>query len=234
MARAQKAASEKAPGAVAEPAPLQIGPPPAIVMLTDPAGATAEAVRALRTRIQSQHLRTGRRALAVCGPAPEVGCTFVAVNLSVALAQIGIKTLLVEADLRTPTIGRYFAPGEDAGGLRGCLMAPSIPVSDFIQPDVLPNLDIMFAGEPDPIAHELLSSDRFPELINTCMRDYDITIVDTPPANSCADGLRVSTVVGFSLIVARKNKTLVSDVRVLIDELYKEGARPIGTVLDDF
>jgi Mrp family chromosome partitioning ATPase len=66
------------------------------------------------------------------------------------------------------------------------------------------------------------------------MRDYDMTIVDTPPANSCADALRISTVVGFSLIVARKQRTLVSDVRVLADQLKKERARAIGTVMNSY
>lgn len=204
------------------------------VILSDPHGAVAESIYALRARIQSQHLQAGRRALAVCGPSPEVGCSFVAVNLAVALSQIGIKTLLVDGDLRNPSIHTYFEPELTGPGLYDCLLAPDAPIGEFTHEAVFPNLDVLTAGNPDRTAPELLAGDGFPELINVCMRDYDMTIVDTPPANGSADGLRISTVVGFSLIVVRKQRTLVSDVRVLADQLKKERARPIGTVLNSY
>lgn len=204
------------------------------IMVSDPYGEVAESIHALRARIQSQHLQAGRRALAICGPTPEVGCTFIAVNLAAALAQIGVKTLLVDGNLRAPSVHTYFSPELSGPGLQGCLLNPAAPVAEFIHDDVLPNLDVLIAGEPDRNSHELLAGDGFPELINVCMRDYDMTIVDTPPANSCADALRISTVVGFSLIVARKQRTLVSDVRVLADQLKKERARAIGTVMNSY
>jgi capsular exopolysaccharide synthesis family protein len=204
------------------------------VLLTDPDGAAAEAIRALRTRVQSQHLQMGRRALTICGPTPEVGCTFVAVNLAIALAQIGVKTLLIDGDLRNPTVHTYFEPALIGAGLFECLRSSADSIAEFTDENVLPNLDVLGAGNPDRAGHELLSSEKFPEVINTCVRDYDMTIIDTPPANSCADGLRISTVTGFALIVARKNHTLVSDVRVLADQLKKERAPAIGTVLNIF
>ena len=204
------------------------------VLLADPESAAAEAIRALRTRIQSQHLQLGRRALAICGPTPEVGSTFVAVNLAIAISQIGIKTLLVDGDLRHPSVHRYFDPPLVGGGLYGCLTSFSDSISEFTDENVLPNLDVLGAGAPDGSAHELLASERFPEIINTCVRDYDMTILDTPPANSCADGLRIGTIAGFALIVARKDRTFVSDVRVLADQLRTERARAIGTVLNSF
>jgi len=235
MARASATASTS----VASPTSWS-APPSAVnqvghnVMVSDPYGEVAESIHALRARVQSQHIEAGRRALAVCGPTPEVGCTFIAVNLASALAQIGVKTLLVDGNLRGPSVHTYFSPELAGPGLHGCLMNPSAPVAEFIHDDVLPNLDVLIAGEPDRNSHELLAGDGFPELINVCMRDYDMTIVDTPPANSCADALRISTVVGFSLIVARKQRTLVSDVRVLADQLKKERARAIGTVMNSY
>ena len=204
------------------------------VIVSDPYGEVAESIHALRARVQSQHIQAGRRALAICGPTPEVGCTFMAVNLAAALAQIGVKTLLVDGNLRSPSVHTYFSPELSGPGLHGCLMNPAAPVAEFTHDDVLPNLDVLIAGEPERNSHELLAGDSFPELINICMRDYDMTIVDTPPANSCADALRIGTVVGFSLIVARKQRTLVSDVRLLAEQLKKERSRPIGTVLNAY
>jgi Mrp family chromosome partitioning ATPase len=97
------------------------------VIVSDPHGEVAESIHALRARVQSQHLQAGRRALAICGPAPEVGCTFIAVNLAVALSQIGVKTLLVDGDLRNPSVHTYFEPELTGPGLVGCLMSAVRP-----------------------------------------------------------------------------------------------------------
>lgn len=204
------------------------------VLLTAPNGSAAEAIRALRTRVQSQHLQLGRRALSICGPTPEVGATFIAVNLAIALSQIGNKTLLVDGDLRNPNVSSYFSSPLTRGGLVECLRSGADSAAEFIDDNVLPNLDVLSAGNPESNAHELLAGEGFSEVIDTCIRDYDITIIDTPPANSCSDGLRISTLTGFALIVARKNRTLVSDVRILAGDLKKERAQPIGTVLNSF
>jgi protein-tyrosine kinase len=226
--------SNAEPSLVAQPPPSAAGSKTSlVVMVADPAGATAEALRALRTRVVSQHLHAGGRALALCGPTPEVGCTFMAANLAVALAQVGTKTLLIDCDMRNPTLQEYFAVDDVGGGLHAAL-ASGDDVNDLVKPDVHPNLDILFAGQADLAAQELLSSGRFTDLANTCLRDYDITIVDTPPANSCADGRRVSTVFGYSLIVARKNWSLVADVKTLADQLLKERVNVIGSVLNSF
>ena len=75
---------------------------PSLVMVSSPGDAAAEAIRALRTHIMAQHIQEGRRALAVCAASAGVGCTFIASNLAVALSQIGVKTLLIDADLRRP------------------------------------------------------------------------------------------------------------------------------------
>lgn len=202
------------------------------IMLSDPLGAAAEAIGALRTRIQSQHLQSGRRALAICAPSPDVGCTFVTVNLAVALSQIGIKTLLIDSNLRDPSVQNYFDVTDASGGLRACLSAPSAAAVDFAQENVLPNLDVIFAGPLGPNAQELIAAERFSDFVNECMRDYDMTIMDTPAASRCADSLRISSVAGFSLIVARKNRTMVSDLRALSDQLKRERVTVVGSVLN--
>jgi len=142
--------------------------------------------------------------------------------------------LLVDGDLRTPSVHTYFDQPLSGGGLYACLASFSDSIAEFTDENVLPNLDVLGAGLPDAAAHELLASDKFPDIINTCVRDYDMTIIDTPPANSCADGLRIATVTGYGLIVARKNRTLVSDVQVLAGQLRLERAHAIGTVLNQF
>jgi capsular exopolysaccharide synthesis family protein len=204
-----------------------------LVTVSNPTGAAAESIRALRTHIQSQHLQEGRRALAVCGVSAGHGCTFIAANLALALAQIGISTLLIDANLREPGIDTLFPGSATGGGLRECLNNVNAPVAEFINEDVLPYLSILHAGGVAANPQELLSRERFEDVMNTCLRNYDATIIDTPPANSSADARRISNVAGYSLVVARKHKTLVSDLKVLVGQLEADRAIVVGTVLND-
>lgn len=204
-----------------------------MTILAEPTSMRAEAIRALRTHVVAQHINGGRRALAVCAPSVGVGCSFIASNLAVGLAQVGIRTLLVDADLRTPTIQNFLPCGSSDNGLRQYLSSADGNFVDSIQMDVLPNLSVMYAGGPASDPQELLASERFSDLVNVCLRDFDATIIDTPPANQCADARRVGNVVGYSLVVARRNESLVDDVKTLIGELQSNDVRVIGTVLTE-
>jgi protein-tyrosine kinase len=203
-----------------------------LATLTAPLSSAAEAIRALRTHVLAQHIHQGRRALAVCGPNSDVGCTFVAANLAVALAQVGISTLLVDGDLRSPMIDQMIKPRSQQEGLRACLSSPGSRVGDYIDFDVLPNLSVLYAGVGSANAQELLARDWFGDVMNFCMRDFEATIIDTPPANSFADSRRISHVVGYSLVVARRNKSLVSDVKTLVEQLIDDRVHVVGTVLN--
>lgn len=204
-----------------------------LVTVTDPQGARAEAVRALRTHLIAQHVQGGRRALAICAPSAEVGCTFIAANLAVALSQVGIKTLLIDADLRNPMIDQFIVPEATTPGLRDCLASSEVSFSEAITAEVLPNLSVMFAGGVAPNPQELLGDERFRDLMEVCLRDFDMTIVDTPPANTSADARRISNVVGYGLVVARRDMSLVDDVRTLVGELQDDHAIVVGMVLNE-
>jgi capsular exopolysaccharide synthesis family protein len=204
--------------------------PAALVTLNAPLSASAEAIRALRTHVLTQHVQGGRRGLAICAASADVGCTFVAANLAVALAQIGLKTLLVDGDLRAPTIQTLIPPRTHSKGLAECLADLAPHPTDYIQSEVLPNLSVLYAGERTGNAHELLARDQFERLMKECLREYDVTIVDTPPANTSADARRIGNVVGYAAVVARRNKSLVSDVKTLVAQLTDDHATVIGTI----
>ena len=208
---------------------------PDIVMLSEPYGVRAEAIRALRTHIIAQHLGERRRALAVCAASAGVGCTFVAANLAVSLSQVGVSTLLIDANLRQPSVQRLFSgPMPLAGGLGQCLADEAPRFGRFIAAGLLDNLSVMFAGAPVPNPQELLGGAAFQVLMQSCMREFDITIVDTPPANMYADARRIASVVGYSLVVARRNVSLVADIKTLLGELTIDHAHVVGTVLNEY
>ena len=204
-----------------------------LVTLSDPFAQSAEYIRALRTHIMAQHVEAGRRALAICEASPKLGATFVAANLAVSLAQAGVKTLLVDGNLREPTIQHMIIPDRELPGLRECLSVAGSSVGDFVQGDILPNLSVLYSGGAAPNAQELLARSSFEQVINSCLRDYEMTIIDTPPANSCADARRISTVVGYSIVVAKRNVSYVGEVASLAAQLEEDGARVVGTVLNE-
>lgn len=204
------------------------------LVLADPNGIEAEAIRGLRTRIVAQHLREGRRALAICAPSAGVGCTFIAVNLATALAQIGIKTALVDANLRDPSIGEAFGMGDGRVGLADYLSSADVGVDAIIHETRLDQLSVIPAGTVGHSPQELLSSDRFRDLVAQLLREFDITIFDTTASNSCADAQRVSNVVGYSLIVARKDASYIRDVTTLSRMLRADRANVVGCVLNGY
>jgi capsular exopolysaccharide synthesis family protein len=206
----------------------------ALVTISDPNGAQAEAIRALRTHLMAQHINEGCRAIAVCAASPGVGCTFLAANMAVALSQIGLNTLLVDANLRRPGIDKIIPPAQPVVGLRQFLSSADPNVGDHLQIDVLPTLSVMYAGGVATNAQDLLAGDRFKMLMDFCRRDFDVTIVDTPAANTCSDARRISTVVGHAVIVARLNKTLVHDVKTLAGQLEADRARVVGSILNEY
>ena len=205
-----------------------------LVVVADPTGRQAESVRVLRTHLLAQHVNEGCRALAICAASPEVGCTFVAANLAVSLSQVGLNTLLVDADLRHPSLDGLIPPTQPVTGLRQWLSSTDPSINDYVQMDILPNLSVMYSGGAASHPQDLLAGDRFRALMDFCRRDFDVTIVDTPPANRYSDVRRISSVVGHSVVVTRRNKSFVHDLKTLTAQMEADHARVVGTILNDF
>lgn len=204
-----------------------------LVTLVDHRPEEAEAIRTIRTHIIARHLKDGRRGLAVCGASKGVGCTFTATNLAVSLAQVGVATLLIDGDLREPRLDTLIRPQAEPTGVRQCLTDGGGEASSYIHPEVIPNLSLLYSGGVASNAQELLAGDPFRRLIERCLRDFEFTIIDTPPANLCADARRVSSLLGYALVVARANVSRVSELNALAGHLQEDGARVVGTVLNE-
>jgi capsular exopolysaccharide synthesis family protein len=223
-----------------DPAPIPVGNKDGrhqfssdLVVLANERPREVEAIRTIRTHILARHLEGGRRGLAVCSPDRGAGCSFIAANLAVAFAQVGVSTLLVDADMRDPEIDRFVRPSEPTTGLKQCIEAGVRDTADFVHADVLPHLSLMYAGGRADNAQELLGDERFKRLAETCLRDYELTIFDCPAAKDFADARRISKVVGYALIVAKRNTTLMSQVSSLSAELQEDGCSVVGSVLNE-
>ncbi len=217
---------------IAALAPPQVELSRDIVAQFQPDTVRAESIRAIRTYLIAQHLHEGRRALAVCAASEGVGCTFVAANLAYVLAQAGVNTLLIDGDLRDPAVDRMYVPAERHAGLSQCLAVRDDNFGDYITPGVAPNLSILYSGGMAEHPQELLAGAHFKALMDFCLREYDFTIIDTPPANICADGRRICTVAGYAVIVAAKDRTFAEDVKTLASQIEGDHARVVGTILN--
>jgi len=249
--REMEAAEALTPETMHESAPVRLGAadnaPPAtsagrngfrfsrqIVALSAPNSIQSESFGSLQTHLKAKHIGDGRRSLAICAATPGVGTSFVAVNLAMSFALAGLNTMLIDANMRNPGLEDYIAPDKSLPGLRQGLADPDLELADIIQSDVFPNLSLIYSGGTAPNPQELLSSRRMTELLDACLRDYDVTIVDTPPGNASADARRIAMAVRYAMIVAKKNDSYVADVKLLASELTSDRATVIGTFLNDY
>jgi protein-tyrosine kinase len=204
-----------------------------LMTLTNGRPAEAEAIRTIRTHIMAQHLGDGRRGLAVCAPTAGVGSSMTAANLAVALSQAGVATLLIDGDMRAPQLEAYIRPMGSTRGLKQCLREADIRPMDIIHHEVLPNLSLMYSGGVEDEAQELLATEAFRSLIETCLRDFEFTIIDTPPSKGVADALRIASIIGYALVVAKAHTSRSSDISTLVKQLQEDGAVVVGTVLNE-
>lgn len=217
-------------GGLAQPVRYEFTPD--LVTLVGDRPYEAEAIRTIRTHVIARHLRDGRRGLAVCAATKGVGCSFTAANLAVSMAQVGISTLLVDGNMREPQMEEFIRPPGLADGLRQCVANDALP-SAYLHAEVIPNLSVLYSGGVAPNAQEILGGAPFRSMVERCLRDFEMTIIDTPPLSQCADALRIASMIGYTLVVARTNVSKSRDLAALAQQLQEDGARVVGTVLNE-
>jgi protein-tyrosine kinase len=205
-----------------------------IVVAHEPFHPRAEELRALRTQLSIRWAREGvkRRVLAIVSPGQCEGRSYVAANLAVAFSQVGERTLLIDADLRTPRQHRIFNI-PDRIGLSAVLSGRAdrgvvVPVPQFTSLSILP------AGACPPNPQELLLRPAFIAIMDELRVDFDVILVDTPPARLYADAQTLAFHAGSAMVLARKDHTRVGDTARVIRELGDTGARILGAVYNAF
>ncbi|MGH8687879.1 MAG: polysaccharide biosynthesis tyrosine autokinase [Burkholderiales bacterium] len=218
----------------AEPPPAGRGVSSELVVLRGPAQPRAEELRALRTRILIDWANAGlrRRALVVASPGPGEGRSYVAANLAVAFAQLGERTLLIDADLRSPRQQRIFGV-PDRPGLAEVLAGGAGRRAETALPE-FGSLALLTAGAPPPNPQELLLGPALAGLLEELAAEFDVLIFDSPPAALYADAQSLAFRAGGALVLARKDRTRVSDASRTLRELSVTGARVVGTVFNAF
>ncbi len=196
---------------LAEPATPQ--PPPAdssdgvddhLISLIAPAAFEAEQYRALRYTVEQLHKMRDFRIVAVSSPGVNDGKSTTAINLAGTLAQApDARVLLVDADLRRPSVARLLAlGGSDGPGLVNAILDPSLSLEQVARPRPPFNLSVITAGQAPPSPYDILKSPRLGDLFEEARRRYDYIVVDAPPLCPVQDCRIIANWVdGFLLVV---------------------------------
>ncbi len=189
----------------------------------------AEALKSIRTNILFSGLEGSSRCLAVTSSVPGEGKTTNAINLAIAFAKSGYRTILVDGDLRRPKVHRRFKI-KTVKGLTSALVTDTDWAS-MILPDVIENLDVMPAGIRPPNPPELLGSSAMGKLVEYLKGEYEIIIVDTPPVGLFTDAALISKHCDAALYVISAGVPLYEEVTKGLEELEKINAKVLGFVM---
>jgi capsular exopolysaccharide synthesis family protein len=192
---------------------------------------SAEAIRLLRTNIEFAAAGHSVKKMTVTSPGTSEGKSTVAANLAVVLAQAGLSTILIDADLRRPTQHKIFDLSNDRG-LTRLLTRPDEEWLNVCQQTPVSNLLVIPSGPVPPNPADLLSIDRFREVVDAVARAADIVIIDTPPVLSVSDALAVARQCDATLLVVRADHTRRDAVRQSANALRQGGIRLLGVTLN--
>jgi chain length determinant protein tyrosine kinase EpsG len=206
-----------------------------LVVATSPFEAPAEFFREIRSQVITKVIKGQdiRCALAVCSPNVGDGKSFFAANLAVSFSQLGGRTLLLDADMRSPRQQEIFGLENISSGLSNVLAGRA--ESNVIRPvEALPSLYLMPVGVVPPNPLELVQRPAFDLLLNDLVRKFDYVIVDTPAAEHGADARVIAAKCGAAIALCRKGTTSVASMQSLVKSLEAGCARFAGTVMNNF
>jgi polysaccharide biosynthesis transport protein len=193
---------------------------------------SAEAFRALRTSLLLSSPGAPPQVIMVTSAMMQEGKSFTALNLAVVLAQTGQQTLLVDADMRRPTIHKYLGI-TNIKGLSACLAGTETPDQVVIAVEELPGLHVIPAGHMPPYPSEMLASDAMPQLLQRWRGEYRYIVIDTPPVLAVTDAVVCARAADVVVLIARSEKTGRQSLVRTRDILRKVRANIAGVVVND-
>lgn len=202
-----------------------------LVTQARPQSQMAESYRALRTSLLLTSLGAPPKVILVTSALPKEGKTTTSINTAIVLAQKGTRVLLIDADLRRPSIHKTFGLGPRMG-LSNVLTGNATLQQATVRSPLLPSLYVLPAGTPPPNPVELLSSTNMRDVLAELREQYDHIVVDTPPTLSVTDAVVMSTRADAVVLVIRSGQTTKQALRRARDLLLQVNARVSGVLLN--
>ncbi len=196
-----------------------------------PFGPQAEAVRLLRSELTLRWFNERQKAIVVTAARGGDGSSVVAANLAISFAQLGERTLLIDANFRAPLQHQLFAV-QNRTGLSTILTGRGKPGDALVVIPAFTNLSLIPAGPAPPNPQELLGRLAFSYLIETAPANFDFVIIDTPPILDFADAQVAASVASGCLLVTRRHRTRIADIKLAKAKLAPTSAQLVGTVIN--
>jgi chain length determinant protein tyrosine kinase EpsG len=198
----------------------------------DPQNPMLECLRNLRSQIMLRwYPANTHRVFAVVSPERGEGRSWIVANLAVAFCQIGLRTLIIDADLRHPRQQQIFNLAGTVGLCELLTGRAGADVAQRIHPQLRLFLVTAGAGAPNP--QELLSRPVFPAVIGRFAAQFDLILVDTPAANESSDAQIIASHSRSALLLARKDRTGRAKLRTTMQSLRSVGVGIIGSVMNE-
>ena len=201
-----------------------------ILALDNPADLSVEALRSLRTSLHFAMMEAKNNIIAISGPSPGVGKSFISVNLATVLAQSGKKVLIIDADMRKGYLQTQFGLKWDDGlsdYLSGRLNLEQVTKTAKVE-----GLNVITRGQIPPNPSELLMHSNFSKLVEEVSNAYDIVIIDTPPILAVTDPAIVSAHTGTTLLVARFGQNHLREIELTRNRFEQNGIDVKGLVFN--
>lgn len=203
-----------------------------LITISNPRSPIAEAYRTLRTNLEFSNLDKALRSLLVTSASAEEGKSTTLANLAVTIAQSGKRVILVDADLRRPTLHQIFGLKNNAG-LTDMVRDDAALANPPLQETSVANLQVLTSGQQPPNPAEILGSKRMSEILTALLERTDMVLFDAPPVLAVTDAAVLSSKVDGVLLVISAGKTKRENARKAQNQLEKINARVIGAVLNN-
>jgi len=202
-----------------------------LITVLHPRSPISEAYRVLRTNLQFSSLGNPSTSLLITSASPAEGKTTTAANLSVAMAQAGKRVILVDSDLRRPSLHKVFGV-PIAPGLTSLLVDQNLSLEETLVPTGVEGLWLITSGPIPPNPSELLATPQMVHLIERLTAQSDMVVCDSPPLLAVADASILAAEVGGTIVVINAGRTRTDLCRRAADTLEQVGARVLGVVLN--
>lgn len=203
--------------------------PVALISVVDQITTVTEQYRTIRSNIKFTSVDQELKTLVITSSGPNEGKSTTSANLAVVFANSGKKVLLVDADLRKPSVALTFhLPNVD--GLTNLLGSKEKNISECVIETRIDNLFVMTSGPKPPNPSEMLDSKRMLEITMELKRQYDLIIFDVPPIASVTDAQLLSAKTDGTILVARERKTIKQDLLKAKELLSIANANILGVI----
>jgi protein-tyrosine kinase len=201
-----------------------------LITFFSPRAAISEQYRTIRTNIQFSSVDESIQTLMVTSSGPEEGKSTTVANLAVVFAQTGKKVLLIDADLRKPTV-HYTFQVDNLSGLTNVLTKQST-MEEAVNETKVENLFVLTSGPIPPNPAELLGSKAMDELLVSSLETYDIVIFDTPPVLAVTDAQILANKCDGTILVVNSGKTEIEPAVKSKELLLSSKGKLLGVVLN--